>query len=372
MASKLLVATRKGLFSVERGKAWRITAVDFLGDNCSAVLENPVNGTMLAALDHGHFGAKLHRSTDGGKSWHEIEAPKYPPRSEDEEDWVDMHGRTIPDSLVLVWCLEADHPDRADGVWCGTVPGGLFYSDDRGDTWRLVESLWDHPLRRRWFGGGMDYPGIHSVCIDPGDPGRISIGVSCGGVWVSRDAGEKWECVGEGWRSDYLPPELLGDPAIQDVHRLGQCGARPDALWVQHHNGIFRSVDGGQHWTELENVSPSAFGFALAAHPSDPDTAWFVPEIKDERRIPVDGRLVVNRTRDGGRNFETLSRGLPQEHAYDLVYRHGLAVDAEGKVLAMGSTTGSLFLSDDGGESWQCVSTHLPPVYALRFVESSG
>lgn len=192
MAKKLLAATRKGLFTVDRGKEWRITGVDFLGDNCSAVMVNPADGTMLAALDHGHFGAKLHRSTDGGR-----------------------------------------------------------------------------------------------------------------------------------------------------------------------------------RWTELEGVSPSAFGFALAAHPSNPETAWLVPEIKDERRIPVDGKLVVNRTRDGGKSFETLSRGLPQEHAYDLVYRHGLAIDAKGETLAMGSTTGSLFVSEDSGDSWQCVSTHLPPVYALRFAESA-
>ena len=95
--------------------------------------------------------------------------------------------------------------------------------------------------------------------------------------------------------------------------------------------------------------------------------SWFVPEIKDERRIPVDGRVVVNRTDDGGRSFATLGRGLPGPNAYDLVYRHALDVDASGELLAMGSTTGSVWISEDGGESWTTVSTHLPPVYALRF-----
>lgn len=364
---RLYVATRKGLFTVVRDREWRIAGVDFLGDNCSAVLAHPGNGALYAALDHGHFGAKLHRSTDGGASWHEIAAPLYPPTPEGEADWVDMHGRIIPDSLLLIWCLEADHPERPHGLWCGTVPGALFHSDDGGDSWRRVDGLWDHPLRRRWFGGGMDYPGIHSVCIDPGDPGRIRVAVSCGGVWVSGDAGATWECVGEGWRAEFMPPEQAGDPAIQDVHRLGQCPAAPEVLWAQHHNGIFRSRDGGHRWTELGEVSPSAFGFAVAVHPADPGTAWFVPAIKDERRVPVGGRLVVNRTRDGGETFETLGHGLPDEHAYDLVYRHGLDVDAGGETLAMGSTTGSLYVSDDAGDSWQCVSTHLPPVYAVRF-----
>ena len=105
----------------------------------------------------------------------------------------------------------------------------------------------------------------------------------------------------------------------------------------------------------------------MAAHPRDPDTAWFVPAHSDERRIPVDGKVVVTRTRDGGASFETLSDGLPREHAYDLTFRHALDVDETGERLVFGSTTGSVWVSEDGGESWQTVSNHLPPVYAVRF-----
>ena len=81
--------------------------------------------------------------------------------------------------------------------------------------------------------------------------------------------------------------------------------------------------------------------------------------------------MVVTRTRDGGRSWDVLSRGLPQEHAYDLVYRHALDVDGRGERLAFGSTTGSLWVSEDGGESWQTVSHHLPPVHAVRFEKTS-
>jgi photosystem II stability/assembly factor-like uncharacterized protein len=105
----------------------------------------------------------------------------------------------------------------------------------------------------------------------------------------------------------------------------------------------------------------------VAVHPLDADTAWFVPGQADQCRVPVDGALVVNRTRDGGRSFETLHTGLPREDCYDLVYRHGLAVSPSGHRLMMGSTTGSLWASDDGGERWATVSTHLPPIFAVRF-----
>jgi photosystem II stability/assembly factor-like uncharacterized protein len=102
-------------------------------------------------------------------------------------------------------------------------------------------------------------------------------------------------------------------------------------------------------------------------HPADGDTAWFVPGVADQRRVPVDAALAVNRTRDGGRSFETLRTGLPQRDCYDLVYRHGLAVGEDGRSLLIGSTTGGLWSSADGGDSWQTVATTLPPIYAVRF-----
>ena len=217
------------------------------------------------------------------------------------------------------------------------------------------------------MGGGYDFAGIHSILVDPRDPAHVTVGVSVGGIWTTRDAGDHWELIGAGLRNVYMPPELAGDPVSQDIHRMVHCPAHPDRLWMQHHNGIFLSHDGGEHWQELTGAKPSSFGFTVAAHPSDPDTAWFVPAAKDEQRIPVGAELVVTRTRDAGRHFEVLRTGLPQEPAYDLVYRHALDVAGDGDRLAFGSTTGSLWVSEDQGASWQTVSKHLPPVICVRF-----
>ena len=165
-----------------------------------------------------------------------------------------------------------------------------------------------------------------------------------------------------------MPPERAHEPVIQDPHRLVQCPSHPESLWVQHHNGISRSTDGSESWQEISEAGPSTFGFAVAVHPADPQTAWFVPAVSDERRIPVDGRFVVTRTRDGGHTFDVLDDGLPQTPSYHLVYRHGLDVDETGSVLAMGSTTGSFWISENQGDSWTCISNDLPPIYAVRFV----
>jgi hypothetical protein len=366
MSERLLVSTRKGLFEVERiaSGRWRIGHVSFQGDNVSLTLEDARNGAWYAALDHGHFGAKLHRSADQGAAWVEISVPAYP---EPPEGYVERNsmGQEIPWRLIRIWALETG--GRPEELWAGTLPGGLFHSEDGGRNWELVRNLWDHSDRKEWMGGGADYPGIHSICVDPRNADRVLVAVSCGGAWLTEDRGTTWRCRAEGMWAAYMPPDRARDPRIQDIHRVVQCPVRPEVFWAQHHNGVFRTSDGAEHWEEIGAVTPSVFGFPVAVHPADPDTAWFVPARKDEQRIPVDGAVVVARTRDGGRTFETLRHGLPQEHAYDLVYRHALAVDESGERLAFGSTTGSLWVSEDAGDHWETVSEHLPPIHAVQF-----
>ena len=194
----------------------------------------------------------------------------------------------------------------------------------------------------------------------------MAVAVSTGGVWETSDGGDSWTLGGQGLRAAYVPPEQAGDPTLQDVHRLVRCKAEPDPFWIQHHNGVFRAEQGVGQWREMD-APHSTFGFAVAVHPARGETAWVVPAIKDEFRYPTDGKVVVKRTTDGGKSFETLTEGLPQAHAYDLVYRHGLDVDETGERLAMASTTGGLWLSEDGGDSWLQVPARLPPVYAVRF-----
>ncbi|MGE0253552.1 MAG: WD40/YVTN/BNR-like repeat-containing protein [Alphaproteobacteria bacterium] len=359
MTGTLYVATRKGLFRFRHdAEGWTAGPPSFIGEPVSVVLADPRDGTLYAALRLGHFGVKLHRSRNDGAGWEELPAPAFPsqPSATADAPAVDM-----------IWTLVAGGADQPGVLWAGTLPGGLFRSGDGGASWALVESLWNMPERAEWFGGGYDQPGIHSIHVDPRDSARVTIGVSCGGIWKSDDGGNSWRLAGKGLRNAYMPPERAYDPAPQDPHRLAHCIAAPDVVWCQHHNGIFRSTDGGATFTEIEDVAPSVFGFAVAAHPRDPQTAWFVPAVKDECRVPVDGRFVVTRTTDAGASFATLGTGLPATGSYDLVYRHALDVDATGNGLALGSTTGNLWTSGDGGETWTLVSAHLPPIAQVAF-----
>ncbi len=281
------------------------------------------------------------------------------------EDPDDPH----PWLLGRIWALEEGGvPGR---LWAGTMPGGLFRSDDGGESWRLNETLWHMPERRQWQGvAGGEEPAVNTVLVDPRDPADIRIGVSTGGLWASRDCGASWRLINRGMYGEYLPPELREEPIAQDIHRLARCPAAPEVIWCQHHNGVFRSTDCGATWRELTAIRPAKFGFAVAAHPSDPSTAWFVPAVKDERRIPVDARIVVARTRDGGASFEVLTEGLPQRHAYDLVLRHALSVDASGEVSPSARRPAGLWISEDGGDTWTALDARLPPIAVVRFADA--
>jgi photosystem II stability/assembly factor-like uncharacterized protein len=216
------------------------------------------------------------------------------------------------------------------------------------------------PEREKWFGGGYDDAGIHTISPDPRDPKRVFVAISCGGVWDSAGG-----CAATAWSPLICRRNWRDRRKRRTRTGVARCAAAPDTMWMQHHCGIFRSTDAGATWTPLK-LPVDDFGFAVAAHPKDPLTAWFVPAIKDELRVPRDGALAVTRTRDGGRTFESFRDGLPQRDAFDLVYRHGLDVDEAGTRLAMGSTTGSLWVSENAGEAWQLVNAHLPPIYAVR------
>jgi len=355
MMDRMLVATRKGLLTLKRNGGWSVAATDFAGIPVTAVLRDPRDGALHAVLKHGHFGTKLHRSDDNGRNWKELAAPAFP---------ADAPGEP---SMDQVWTLEPGGADQPGRLWAGAIPAGLFRSDDRGESWSLVDTLWNVPERAKWFGGGYDDAGIHSISPDPRDSKRVFVGISCGGVWETRDDGQSWTLFGDGLIAAYMPPEQAGTKEVQDPHRVARCAGAPDTMWIQHHNGIFRSADAGATWSQLKPPGDD-FGFAVAAHPRDPKTAWFVPGMKDELRMPRDSALAVTRTRDGGKTWQSLRDGLPQRDAYDLVYRHGLDVDPTGTQLAMGSTTGALWTSDNGGERWQLVSAHLPPIYAVRLI----
>ena len=177
MSSTALIGTRKGLFTVDLD-AGSVSEPAFLGARVTNAVCDRRDGAWYASLDHGHFGTHLFRSDDAGASWQEVGAPAYPPKPAGVTHINPMSQQEVAWATQLAWVIEPGHADEPGVLWCGTIPGGLFRSGDRGDSWELVESLWNVPARAKWFGGGYDDPGIHSICIDPRAAGRLVVGLS--------------------------------------------------------------------------------------------------------------------------------------------------------------------------------------------------
>jgi len=115
MSDTVLVATRKGLFTVSRNTngSWGVSDRAFLGDHVSMVLPSHNDGPMYAALSHGHFGAKLHRKTDAGSGWEECATPEYPERPDGAEPEINpISQQEIPWKLMMVWALEHGGDDQ--------------------------------------------------------------------------------------------------------------------------------------------------------------------------------------------------------------------------------------------------------------------
>src|SRR5687767_9619255 len=110
-APRFLLATRKGLFVVERTapRAWEVARSWFLGDNLSMVMADPRDGAWYACFEHGHFGVKLKRSVDQGNSWEDLASPAYP----EEKDGA---------KLLKIWSLEPGGKDEPGVLWAGTIP----------------------------------------------------------------------------------------------------------------------------------------------------------------------------------------------------------------------------------------------------------
>ena len=197
----LLVGTSKGLIVYEKGvESWQVKDVHFVGMPVALIYEDERTNTWWAGIAHRHWGQKLHFSNDLGKNWQAVPTPKYPRGSFVYPD--------RPATLKKIWAMQHAGIDKPGGLWLGTEPGGLFYSDNGGQQFKLVQSLWDHPSRQdqnQWFGAGRDFPFIHSIVVDPRDSNHVYIAVSCAGVFETKDGGLSWSPRNKGLVAAYLP-----------------------------------------------------------------------------------------------------------------------------------------------------------------------
>ena len=351
----LAIGTMKGLFlarSTDRS-GWELSDLTF-----------PMNAVYAVAIDtrrreprvfvsatSEHWGPTVFHSDDLGKSW-----------VEPGEGAIAFPADTER-SLERVWQI-APSPAEPDVVWAGSEPQGLFRSTDRGEHYEFVRPLWEHPHRPDW-GAGYGGAAIHTVLPHPTDAQRITVAMSTGGVYRSADAGASWKASNAGVQVIFAPdryPEFG-----QCVHKVARDPIDPERMFMQNHNGVYRSDDDGLSWNSIAEPLPTDFGFAMVTHPRRGEVAYNFPIIDGGDRVPPEHACRVFRTEDAGASWTPLTNGLPQQDYYDIVLRDGMCTDdADPAGVYFGTRGGQVFASADEGESWAQLAEHLPGVLCVR------
>lgn len=348
----LLIGTVKGVFLYHtdpRRKAWRLTGPHLGGWEIFSLCGDSRRGRILAGTGHFMHGPTIRVSEDFGATWHGVKRdPKFAKNAKAE--------------LKHIWQIVPGHPSQPGTWYAGVDDAALFVSRDDGDTWSELKGLTGHPTRPRWmpgFGGLC----LHSVVVDPTNPRRLWVAISAVGVFRSDDGGETWKLCNEGLHN--VAPDFVKDPDMgRCVHKLVLDPAKPGALALQFHGGVFKSDNAGDSWTRISAGLPHDFGFPLVATLRD---LFVVPLLADSNRVVPDGALKVWRSRDRGRTWRALTKGLPQKDHYVGVLRDAMTADPLTPAgVYLGTTGGELFYSANDGDDWEKFPASFPRITTLK------
>src|SRR6476619_3041370 len=361
----LLGGTRKGAFiltSDEKREKWDVSGPHFAGWEIYHLKGSPANPDRIyASQSSGWFGQTMQRSDDGGKTWETVGNKFQHVGDPGTHMWYD--GTQHPWEFARVWHLEPSLTDP-DTVWAGVEDAALFRSADGGQSWQELPGLREHGSGPHWQpgAGGMC---LHTIILDPSDSERMYIAISAAGTFRTTDGGKTWQPINHGLKSEGIPDEAA--EVGHCVHHVAMHPSNPQTLFMQKHWDVMRSDDAGESWYDVGDSLPTDFGFVIDVHAHEPETLYIVPIKSDLEHYPLDGALRVFRSRTGGKDWEPLTKGLPQENCYVNVLRDALSTDSLDECgVYFGTTGGQVYCSPDSGDTWTPIVRDLPAVLSVQ------
>jgi photosystem II stability/assembly factor-like uncharacterized protein len=245
-------------------------------------------------------------------------------------------------------------PGNATTCYFGGVDGGVWKTTDAGTVWQPIFD--QEPVAS-----------IGALAVAPSDPNVIYAGsgesdirsdlASGDGIYRSDDAGATWKQVG--LDDSRQISRILVDP---NDPRTVYVGALGHAYGPSDERGIYKSTDGGEHWTHVLNKGPDIGIADIAMAIGQPKilfaTTWNAHRPPWSTYAPLEGSgNALYRSKDGGEHWTLISgHGLP-EGAWG---RTGIAVSSDGRrAYATIDCKGhaGLYRSDDGGNTWTLASS---------------
>ncbi len=313
----LLIGTGIGAFSAEvNGGEARVEplGLDGVGGlRCPIVVDSHDPKVLFA----GTVSAGVMRSDDGGRTWRPMN-----------------DGLSRPE----IWWLE-QHPVTGE-LWAGTSPAAMYRSADRGEHWQECAGVRQLPRVPEWtFPGPPHIPHVKHISLRPDDPADILAAVEEGWLIRSRDGGATWSNLTEGTEFDSHTAYFMPDDARVIVSTSG--------------TGVYRSENGGESFTPSADGMDRRYMAHLVVHPDRPRVVFTaaaeVPPPGWSR--PQGAQSAVYRSTDQGRSWSRLSGGLPDD--LPAAPRSVAGDPANADRVCVGMTDGTVWITEDGGESFR-------------------
>ncbi len=273
--------------------------------------------------------AGVFRSEDGGQTWHECN-----------------------EGIVYreVWSI-AQAPQTGT-LYIGTGPAVVYKSTDGGDTWTECEHIKTLPTTKDWtFPNPPHVAHVKGLAIHPDDPDFVFGAVEEGWLVRTKDGGRTWENIKEG--TDF------------DSHYVAFVPGFPNVVLSTAGEGFYRSEDGGDHFVESIAGLEQRYLAQVVVHPARPQvlfTAGAAVPPPGWRR-PEGADAGFYRSEDLGRSWHRLTGGLP---AHIHPAPRAVANDpADPDTVCVGLTDGTIWLTENGGESFRQILAGLPQIGSL-------